>query len=355
MEGDADPRDGLAGKLKTARSLAGLSTRAASLKLADRFATSHATIANYEGGRTAPPMDVLTALAELYGRPLNWFLERGRVLSGFQYRKLKSRVREMDKRLFEAEVQQWVDAYVNLEARLHRPLGQSAPRIIAEPDVAPEELSHRVRRDLRLEDDEPVASVVDVLERHGIRVLENRTELRIDGLAAKCDGEFVVVLNPMVSNERTRLNAAHELAHIAYGDCGTEETESKAKEARAFEFASHLLIPKDQLKRAFDRLSLVRLIRFKERFGISLSAMVYQARRIGVITGPTAKMLWMDMGRRGWRTKEPGEVGADRATRFEQLLDDALSSGELSLKELADMAGVRPEAIRERLNQAMGI
>ncbi len=357
MERQFDSRDGLASKLKTARSLAGLSTRAASLGLADRFAISHATIANYESGRTAPPVELLAALAELYARPVSWFFERGRVLTGFQYRKLKSRVRAMDKRLFEADVQRWVNAYANLEALLNRHLGAKASLIdiVSQPAKPPEALSREIRANLGLEEDEPVASVVDVLERYGIRVLENRTDLRIDGLAAKYGKEFVVVLNPALAHERTRLNAAHELAHIAYGDCETEEAVGKANEARAFEFASHFLIPRDQLKQAFDGLSLVRLIRCKERFGISLSAMVYQARRSGIISGPTAKMLWIDFGRRGWRTREPGEVGADRATRFEQLIDDVLTSGKLSLKELADMAGVRPEAIRERLNQAMGI
>jgi Zn-dependent peptidase ImmA (M78 family) len=194
-----------------------------------------------------------------------------------------------------------------------------------------------------------------VLERFGIRVLENRTELRIDGLAAKYDGEYVVVLNPAVSNDRTRLNAAHELAHILYGDCETEGVEDSTAEQRAFEFASHLLLPNSQLKKAIEGESMVRLVQFKERFGISLAAMIFRAEKLGFIRKPTAKMLWIEFARRGWKTNEPGQVRPDRATRFEQLIDEALTSGKFSLKELADLAGARPEAIRERLNFAMGI
>lgn len=355
VEGGDDVRDSLAGKLKTARSLMGMSTRAVALKLATRFPISHATVANYESGRTVPPLDVLAALAELYERPINWFLERGKGLTGVQYRNLKSRVRMLDLHVFEADVQRWIDAYVALERRLHRSLTNTMSMSFVKRDQPPDALSRDVRRELGISEQEPISSVVEVLERFGIRVLENRTEVRIDGLAAKYDGEYVVVLNPTVSNDRSRLNAAHELGHVLYGDCEAEGAADKAMEQRAFEFASHLLLPNSQLKKAFEGQSMVRLVQFKERFGISLAAMVFRAEKLGFIPKPTAKMLWIEFTRRGWKTNEPGQVRPDRATRFEQLIDEALAGGKLSLKELADLAGVRPEAIRERLNDAMGL
>src|SRR4051794_14689857 len=108
LTGGDDVRESLAGKLKTARSLAELSTRAVAAKLSNRFAISHATLANYENGRSVPPLDVLAGLAGLYGRPINWFLERGKGLTGVQYRNLKSRVRMSDLHRFEAEVQRWI-------------------------------------------------------------------------------------------------------------------------------------------------------------------------------------------------------------------------------------------------------
>ena len=78
--------------------------------------------------------------------------------------------------------------------------------------------------------------MVEVLESFRVRVLEQPTELRIDGLAAKYGEEFVVVLNPTVSNDRGRFNAAHELAHILFGDCDHDSQESKETERRAFDF-----------------------------------------------------------------------------------------------------------------------
>ena len=354
MGGD-NVRESLASKLKTARSLTGLSTRAVAEKLAKRFPISHATIANYESGRSVTPLDILAGLAEIYERPLNWFLERGKSLTGVQYRNLKSRVSMSDLHRFEATVQGWVDAYVTLEERLRRPLTPTVSCVGFDKNSLPEALSLDVRRRLPLSEDEPIQSIVEVLEQFGIRVIENPTDLRIDGLAAKYDDEYIVVLNPTVSNDRTRLNAAHELAHVLFGDCDAATTETKATEQRAFEFASLLLLPNGQLKKAFEGQSMVRLVQFKERFGISLAAMVYRAEKLGFISKAKAKMLWVEFSRRGWRTNEPGIVRPDRATRFEQLIDEAVLSGRFSLKEIADLSGVRPEAIRERLDFAMGI
>tara|TARA_R110002095_G_scaffold215553_1_gene210107 strand:+ start:832 stop:1974 length:1143 start_codon:yes stop_codon:yes gene_type:complete len=345
----------LASKLKSARTLTGMSTRAVAKQLSKGFSISHATIANYESGKTVPPIDILASLAHLYDRPLNWFLERSQSLTGVRYRNLKSRVRSAELHQFEANVQRWIDAYVSVEQRLNKTLKSSTCKIKNQRKLAPDALSRSVRETLGLSSEDPISSVVELLEAFGIRVLEEPTDLRIDGLAARYSDEYVVILNPTVSNDRVRLNAAHELAHVLFGDCDSDEAESKVMENRAFLFASHLLLPNNQLKQAFTGKSMVRLVQFKEKFGISLAAMVYRAEKLNFITKDQAKKLWIEFSRRGWRNNEPGYVRPDRATRFEQLVEEILESGKMSIKEVSDLAGVRPEEIRDRLNLAIGI
>lgn len=347
----------LAQKLATARALTGLSTRAVSKKLVPRFNVSHATIANYERGESGPPMDLLLGLAELYERPINWFLEKSIGLVGVKYRNLKSRTKSADLMRFEAEAQSWLDAYVSLERRLAKPLADNS--LLTRPEfsskVDPVEASLEVRRRLQISHDEPISSVIEVLERFGVRVIEVPSEVAIDGAAAQYGDEFIVALNPTVSNDRVRLNAAHELAHVLFGDCQSDKPESKIQEKRAFLFASTFLLPNRQLKSAFEGYSMVRLVQFKERFGISLSAMVYRAEQQEIISKQDAKKLWIEFSKRGWRTNEPGAVRPDRATRFEQLLDELIGVGEVSLKEVAAICGVSPSDIRHRLRFAMGL
>ena len=349
-------RISLAAKLKIARQGMGLSTRGVVERLPKRFKLSHATLANYEKGRSTPPIDLLAALATVYERPINWFLEPGTPLTNIRYRNLPSRVRVSDRHKFEAQVQRWLDAYVAIEERLNARLQSEFPDFRAKPDESPVELAQRVRGCLGLGVSEPVPSVADVLDRFGIRTIEHPTDLRIDGLAAKFGDECAVVLNPCVSNDRSRLNAGHELAHVVYGDCDKKGVaETKESENRAFEFASVFLLPNAKLKEAFVGQSMVRLVQYKERYGISLAAMVYRAEKQCHITKATAKRLWMEFSRRGWRTNEPGTVRPDRATRFEQLLDSALFERTISVREAAGVAGVRPEEIRQRINFAMGL
>lgn len=359
IAGSTEARSTMHEKLRSARQAAGMSTRKVADALSPRFQVSHATIANYERGVSRPPIELLTALAGLYDRPVNWFLEQGPTLANVRYRNLPSKVRVGDRHHFEGQVLKWLNAYAAIESRLGAAL--SAERDISEEFASkqPEDLAREVRGTLHGDplSSEPLPSVIEVLHRFGIRVLEQPTELRIDGLAAQFGDEHVVILNPRMPNDRGRMNAAHELGHILLGDCQTEGSRAKRKEeeTRAYSFASHLLLPNAALNEAFKGQSMVRLVKWKERYGISLAAMVYRAEKQKVITKPMAKKLWIEFGRRGWRSDEPGVVRPDRATRFEELVDSALADRKITLRQAAATMGVRGEELHERINLAMGI
>lgn len=351
------PVSPVAARLKEARIAAGLSTHAAAALVAKRFPglrLSHASIANYEKGSGSPKIDVLCALAMVYDRPVDWFLERGEPLTGIRYRMLSSRTRIKERHQFEQQSQYWLEGYIRLENRLSTPLKASHRQRFDDSTTA-EDAAKKVRSRLGLKDHDPVVSVVDVLEDFGVRTMEMPTELRIDGFAARLSGLPVVVLNPTSANDRCRLNAGHELGHVLFGDCDTGDKTTKAMDNRAFEFASYLLLPRKQLQEAFTGRSAVKLVQFKERFGISMAAMIYRAEKAGVIDSITTKKLWIQFSRRGWRANEPGTVRADRAVRFEKLLDQAISERALTWAEASSVTGIKVEELRQRRDLAMGI
>lgn len=340
-------------RLLMARKAKGWSTRAVAERVAPLAKVSHATVSNYEKNATKPPIDVLSALATLYERPINWFLGDGPMLSGVRYRNLKSKVGVRDRHRFEGESQRWLDAYVALERHLGDVL-RAEVTFEVQPKETPAEAAARFRKEVaKLDDDEPVHSVVEQMERLGVRVMEMETDLAIDGMAAAMGEEHVVVLNAHVSNDRARMNAAHELGHVVHGDCGPG-AETKKQEDAAFAFASHLMLTSAMLKEAFRRKSMVDLVKFKERFGISLAAMVYRGNKDGLLSDREAKRLWIEFNRRGWRKEEPGRVLADRATRFESLLGSAIIERNLALGALGAIVGVREDELRRRLDLATG-
>lgn len=343
-------------KLKRSRLAKGFSTREVSRLIADRFSVTHATLSNYEAARTTPPMATLEILASFYGRPLTWFFESGPILANVNYRNLKSRSRVSDLQRFEADAQRWIEAYWRIETYLGVHLKSKHSDFARWPrEESGQSLAVRLRQKLKVSDREPLRSVAALFDEFGIRAMELETDLAVDGLAARFGEEYVIVLNPSLASDRSRMNAAHELGHVLLGDCDKDCGHGDSiAERRAYEFASHLLIPDSELEAAFAGRSMVRLVKAKEHFGISLQAMIYRAEQAGFIPKSTAKWLWVEFAKRGWRKREPGNVLPDRATRFEDILDSAVGKGLLTWEDAAKVMRVPEDELHLRMRIALG-
>lgn len=330
-----------------------MSTRAVAGKLPKRLAVSHTSIAKYENGEAMPPIDVLGALADIYKRPINWFLESRECLSGFRYRNLPSRVSIGEQRQFEAVASKWTDAYLNLD----RHLGQERKTspIEAGENASPQHLAEIVRKHcLDLDDDEPIHSVVKVLESFSAWALEIEAEFGIDGAAARHGDDLIVMFNPKVAGERMKMAAAHELAYILFAECKCfPKAGEREIEKQAYAFAASLLLPPSQLKEAFQGKTFHKLIDFKERFGVSLVAMIYMAEQTGVINTTTSRWLWSEIAKRGWRHQEPGFVRRDRAVQFETMLESAIQTKTITWLDAERITGVREDELRQRLADSM--
>ena len=276
------------------------------------------------------------------------------MLTGIHYRNKKSKIGVRELAKFEAVVQQWLEAYRRLDEEFNSLRRKRNFEIAA--DGTGSEAANVVREHLELKENDPIISVVEVMELAGIRVMETTTKLAIDAIAARLGEEDVVVLNSNVPNDRSRMNAAHELGHVLFRDyANPKPLNHKFLEKRAFEFASCFLLTKHMLRSAFQGKSMVRLVQFKERFGISLAAMTYRAEVEGILSKNQAKKLWIEFSKRGWRRDEPGHVKRERATRFEQILESAIPKKNLTWQQVSKITGIREDQLRQRLNQAIGM
>jgi len=338
-------------KLRAARAATGKSTRTVAREATIKgIPMSHATLANYERGDTMPSLPTLKLLARIYECPLEQLMEDTPALSGIRYRALKS-VRVSDRRHFEGEATRWSYVYFELETILGRPLrGESFE---AKPSTKPADLAAQVRNELGL-GDKPIPSVVRLLEKFGIRVLQVESTARIDGLAAMYGDAPVVALNPKLSSDRFRFNAAHELGHHLYEDWRDEDGKDHDGDDRAHEFASHLLIPDSKIEDAFEGFSMVRLVRYKELYGVSLAAMIYRGKQAELIEQKDYERIWREFGRLGWRKREPGFVPPDYSSRLEQLIERAIHDKAMSFGDVARLAAVDERVIQARVMEAIG-
>jgi len=276
------------------------------------------------------------------------------MITGARYRCLKS-VRVKDKRRYAGEASGWFRAYFAAEKILDEVLVPTHSDFVVRANEPGHAVAKNLRKDLGL-GDHPVPSVIHLLEAFGIRVIQVPTSARIDEVAGYFNEAPIVVINPSLSNDRIRLNAAHALGHHLFKDCckGKASLGEKETESRAFDFASYLLLPEKVLRQALKLQSMVRLVQFKERFGISLAAMIYRARKSKLIPKSLYKHLWITFGGLGWRQEEPGRVASDRPVRMEVLIDSAVSSKKMTYADVAHLAAVDEPVVLQRVINAMG-
>lgn len=345
--------EGLGHRLRLVRETIGWSTREVASQLTIKgYNISHATLGNYERGLTQPSESMLAALASLYKKSIDWIRGTGLVLKGVQFRCLKS-VSERSKKEFTHKAQLWLEAYLYTEKLLKRSLKKSR-RIQVKRNDSGANLASKIRKEYKLVNN-PIPSTIRILEDFGIYVIQLETKERIDAFAGRFDDFRVVVLNATLSNDRIRLSTLHELAHHLYEDCiNGPSLAHEEVEKRAFEFASYMLIPDDKLEEAFKLKSMVRLLQYKELYGISLAAMIYRARISNILSQRLYTKLWKDFGRLGYRKNEPGFVASDRPIRMEALFDAAVGSGKLSYHDIAVLAGTDDYTVEERIGSLIG-
>lgn len=156
---------------------------------------------------------------------------------------------------------------------------------------------------------EPIGNIVRLLERHGVRVL-SLSEQNAKGLSAFTfwgDGERpYIYLNMVSSTERSRFDAAHELGHLVLhrnADAADVEVEREADR-----FASAFLIPKADLLRHKAFPTITNLRKNKQRWRVSVAALVRAYRDNGLIDDARYKYLNIELSRRGWRKEEPDQT-----------------------------------------------
>lgn len=110
----------------------------------------------------------------------------------------------------------------------------------------------------------------------------------------------IIVLNKDRPADRMRFSLAHEYGHVVLHAFPYEAMEEEANE-----FAAALLMPKRGILEDLSsrKLTLPYLGQLKLKWQVAISALIYQARELGVISPYEATSLWIGM--KEYRKKEP--------------------------------------------------
>lgn len=346
-------------RLKLARSAAGISLRDLEERIGNRVTAQ--AIGKYERDESMPGSGVLIALADALGVSADYLVgDQEMVLEAVEFRK-KQITSKREEAQVEAKVLHMLERYLLVEELLDLPSVEwdkprEAPypvnRNVAEADRAAQSL----REHWGLGSD-PIPNLVELLEEQGIKVLAIDLT-NIDGLTARVrrarkGAVPVIVVNRKDWGERQRFTLAHELGHMVM-DVSAKVDDEKA----AHRFAGAFLMPADALwaEVGKHRTSIggSELFYLKQLFGVSVQAITYRCRDLGIFSDSLFRRLFQEFSRLGWRSppyREPLARPSEEPTRFRRLTFRALAEGAISEPKAAELLGL---SLRE-LDQLMEV
>jgi Zn-dependent peptidase ImmA (M78 family)/transcriptional regulator with XRE-family HTH domain len=165
---------------------------------------------------------------------------------------------------------------------------------------------------------------------------------------------LVVLSRDKASAARQRFDAAHEMAHVLlHTDIDPKRLNSAADykilEDQAHYFANALLLPADTFSSDLWSPSLDAMLSIKERWKVSVGAMIKRCEALGIVDDESARRLWINYNRRGWRTAEPldGKIEKERPRLLRRSIGQLLEGKERSVSQILSALPLAPSDIEE--------
>lgn len=195
----------------------------------------------------------------------------------------------------------------------------------------------------------PVGDMLLLLENAGAVVAMEETGIAsIEGLSAwSSEGRPFVLLCADKGNAfRSRFDAAHELGHLvlhrhieAPGDAASH----KLMEQQAHRFAGAFLLPsRGFVAEVSTPVSLQALLMLKQRWGVSVAAMVMRLRAMGLISEDDYLRLIKHRSAKWGNKREPmdDERAQEQPRLLRRTMELLVKEGVIRVEGLADLIGV---------------
>lgn len=342
-------------RLKSARVMGGLSLQELADKLNNRV--TRQALHKYEKGEFMPDSEMIGLLCDaLDVRPDYFFRKEELNLEKVNFRKY-TRFPIKAKNSLEQKTRDKLARYLELEQILNIETRFSIdfPNDPIRSNDQVDEFTVQLRAQLNLGQG-PIFNLLELLEDNHVKVLEIESEESFDGLSAWANNKQVpiVVLNSNKDRalDRKRFTALHELGHLLMNLDGVED---KQKEKYCHYFAAAMLLPKETLFREVGRsrhkVFIPELGAIKKQYGISIQAIAYRMKDLGIITESYFRQFMFFVSQMGFKTEEPAEFdykGEEQSNRFNQLLMRALAEELISMSKAAALSNMKLAEFRDK-------
>jgi len=291
-------------------------TQAQLAKLAN---VSQGKISKIEHGLQNASMEIISKLENVLNYPKEFFYESGQI---FPPKAFCTRKRSSLSQKHHYKITALLNIYRMHIQKLLRSaeLNVNVPNFdLDEFEENPKKIASAVRHYWQMPCG-PVENVTKIIEDAGIFIIhcEFGTSL-IDGLSInQKDSPPIIFVNKEIPGDRLRFTLSHELGHIIMHRFPTPTMEDEANS-----FASEFLMPAKEIKSSLTRLSLEKLASLKPYWKVSMASLLMQASDLNKINERQKRYLWMQMGKLGYRRREPEEL--DIPIEKSSLIDEIIS------------------------------
>ncbi|MFP4496221.1 MAG: ImmA/IrrE family metallo-endopeptidase [Halochromatium sp.] len=328
--------------------------------LATAVKRSSPTVSKWEAGQQTPDPAALDALAKALRVPRDYFLnhpfatgERPRFFRSMANATKRSRERIAQHLLWLQRISHDLQTWVDLPAPTVPDLGGGDVQRLQDGDI--EDAAARVREQWRLWR-APIPDLLLVMENAGIVVGRCAFSApSIDGVShwsLADDRPYVLLSADKRTAVRSRFDAAHELGHLVLHrqvdqSALTHRDEFKELENQAHRFASAFLMPADGFVNELPEISLEAFRTLKPRWGVSIGAMIYRCKDLGLITEEHAGRLFKYISARGWVRAEPEDerLTLEQPRLLERSIRLLLTQGGFSVEQLLAQLRLHPKDI----------
>jgi Zn-dependent peptidase ImmA (M78 family)/DNA-binding XRE family transcriptional regulator len=184
------------------------------------------------------------------------------------------------------------------------------------------EVAARILREKWGIGERPISHMLNLLEAKGVRVFSLAEDTdTVDAFSMWRRNKAYVFLNCMKTPEHQRFDAAHELGHLVLHKHGGPRGRQAEDEANLF--AASFLMPRSDVKAQLVYVdTLDRLIAYKKRWKVSLSALNRRVHKLGLTSEWEYRTFCIQIQQRGYRKAEPDGIEREVSSTWQQVLEE---------------------------------
>jgi len=297
-------------RLREARMARGLTIT----ELAKKIGVTRQAVSQYELGHRTPNGEIIRKIYDILEFPYAFYTNpvKTDINNNVLYRSLvntKRQIRDMMDIRFK-----WLKKiYLYLENYIEFP-EVNLPNIDQEDNYSEQKIENLAKelRDFWGIGLGPIKNLTRLLEKNGFIISRSaiNKDIGIDACSEwHLKRPFVYLLSNKDSAVRSRFDLAHELGHIILHTetdiQSLNKSELKKVEKEAYRFASAFLLPEDSFPNEVLTTSLEHLISLKERWLVSIAAIVYRCDELKIFSKDQTLYIRKKLSRKRMRKSEP--------------------------------------------------